>query len=212
MNGISLISLVKRHFGTLLLTGLFFGAASFFALTFFSKRFIVTTDYQVIQSATQAQDYYTQFKSAEYMGKILADAIHSERFVTEVIATGKVNAEFLPFDKKDRLKEWQKTVSVANTIELGKIRVSVRAESERETNRIMEAISTVLIEKNKLFRGGDEKSVEIRVLSGPILERNPTPERIFQVTIIGFLLGAFLAFSRVLFRNKEFLFDSKSER
>lgn len=57
----------------------------------------------------------------------------------------------------------------------------------------MDGIAQVLTEKNSLFRGGDEKSVEIRILSGPILEQNPNMTKVVKVILIAFLAGLFLS-------------------
>ncbi|MEP7162893.1 MAG: hypothetical protein ABI747_03975 [Candidatus Moraniibacteriota bacterium] len=188
----SLTLFLRGKIGTLFLAGLFFGAASFFVLTVTEKRFQTTTDFMVVQTGTQNQDFYTLFKSSEYLGKILSESLYSERFIGAVVETGKVSKEFLPFDKKDRLDTWRKMISVKKNIELGMLSVSVKSDSEREAGRIMEAVQNVLIEKNALFRGGDEKSVEIRILSGPITERNPNASEIVLVVALGFLVGVLL--------------------
>ena len=186
--------------GTLVLAGLFFAAASFFLLTVTEKRIETATDFMVVQKTGQ-QDFYTMFKSSEYLGKVLGESIYSEKFINTVIETGKVNSEFLPFDKQDRLKEWRQMVMVAKNIELGMLRVSVKSDSEREATRVMQGIEQVLIEKNALFRGGDEGSVEIRVLSGPIVSRNPDFSEIALVVLVGFVSGVMLATLYLLIKS-----------
>ncbi|MDP3957132.1 MAG: hypothetical protein Q8Q10_01350 [bacterium] len=162
-------------------------------------------DFLVVQTNVGNQDFYTQFKSSEYLGKILSEAIYSERFINAVVETGKVNTEFLPFDKKDRLKTWSEMVFVKNNLELGIISVTVKSDRERDAARIMDGITLVLTQQNSLFRGGDEKSVDIRILSGPILERNPTKSEIFKVVLGGFFAGFFLTGVWLIVRNENFL-------
>lgn len=189
----SVLGFLKGKIGTLFLSGLFVATASFFVLTVSAPRFKTTADFLVVQTNTQNQDYYTQFKSSEYLGKVFSEALYSERFINAVIETGKVNKEFLPFDKQDRLNTWHKMVSVNSNAELGMLQISVKNDSQSQSGKIMEGVESVLIEKNSLFRGGDDKSVEVRVLSGPITERNPNMKEILFVIIMGFLAGAFVA-------------------
>lgn len=188
-----LLSTLRSKIGTLLLWGVLFGALGFFGLMVTEKPFQTKMDFLVVQTNAGNQDFYTQFKSSEYLGNVLGEAIFSERFVNAVVETGKVNSEFLPFNKKDRLKAWKEMVTVQKNMELGIISVTVSGKSEREISRTMDAIAVVLAERNSLFRGGDEKSVEIRVLSGPILEQNPTITKIAKVVIVAFLAGVFVA-------------------
>lgn len=199
------LSFVREHLGSLFLIGLFAGAASFFVLTLTENRFETSVDFLVVQGNAASQDFYTISRSSEYLGKVLSEAIYSERFITAVIETGKVNPEFLPFDKRDRLVTWRHMVTVGKNIELGLLRVSVKSDSEREAVRVMEAVSAVLIEKNALFRGGDEKGVDVRVLSGPITERNPSPKEIIAVVVGGFAFSILLALLFLFLKQQVFL-------
>ncbi len=190
---------LREKKGTLFLAGFFVAAVSFFSVTLFSPRFKVETDFLVVQTNSQTQDFYTLFKSSEYLGKVLSESIWSERFINAVIETGKVNKEVLPLDKRERLKAWRDMVSVERNIDAGMLSVIVKADTERESGKVMQAISDVLITKNVEFRGGDEKAVEIRILSGPITERNPSPKELILIVVVGFFAGvAFMAFRIIL--------------
>lgn len=186
------LALISEKKGSIFLFGLFVAAAVFFAETALSPRYAVRTDFMVVQSSG-SQDFYTLFKSSEYLGKVLSESIYSERFINAVIETGKVSPQgFLPSDKRERLKTWRQMISVEKNVELGMLSVIVKADTEREAGKVMEALSDVLINRNKEFRGGDDKAVEIRVLSGPIADRNPTPKDLFILSTLGFLAGAFI--------------------
>ena len=89
--------------GSILLAGVFVAALSFFVVTLVSPRFKVTTDFMVVQSGAPTQDFYTLFKSSEYLGRVLAESMMSERFINAVVETGQVSKEFLPMEKRDRL-------------------------------------------------------------------------------------------------------------
>lgn len=208
MSSQQFFALLKAKFGIIIFLGFLFAVVSFFGLMVLEKPFQSSMDFLVVQTNGQAQDFYTQFKSSEYLGKVLSEAIYSERFIDAVVETGKVNSEFLPFDKKNRLKEWGEMVAVKKNLELGIISVTVKSDRERDAARIMNGIAEVLTQKNSLFRGGDEKSVEVRVLSGPISEQNPTVSGILKVIIGGFVAGCLSAVfwvvlqSEILLRKK----------
>lgn len=186
------LALLWEKKGNIFLFGVLAAAGVFFVETAVSPRYAVRTDFMVVQSSS-SQDFYTLFKSSEYLSKVLSESMYSERFINAVIETGKVSAQgFLPTDKRDRLKAWRSMVSVEKNIELGMLSVTVKADTEREAGKIMEALSDVLINRNIEFRGGEAKAVEIRVLSGPIAERNPTPKELITLSLLGFLAGAFV--------------------
>lgn len=162
-------------------------------LVVIQPRYSSSMDFLLVQENTSGQDFYTVFKSSEYLGKVLTRSMYSERFIVEVIATGKMDDRFLPSDKKDRLDAWEEILTVRNNLELGIISVSVAGQNDRDTARIMSGVAEVLTEKNALFRSGDEKSVEVRVLSGPIIEATPTLNKLLLVVGGGFLSGILLA-------------------
>lgn len=193
MGNQQLLALLRSKIGTLILWGILFAALSFFGLMVTEKPFQTKMDFLVVQVNATNQDFYTQFKSSEYLGKILAEAVYSDRFIDALVETGKINKEFLPFDKQKRLATWSKMITVEKNLELGIIGVTVKGDRERDVARIMEGIAQVLTEKNSLFRGGDEKSVEIRILSGPILEQSPNISKILKTALVAFLAGLFVS-------------------
>ncbi len=193
MGNQQLFALLRSKIGTLILCGIVFGGLAFFGLMMTEKPFQTKMDFLVVQANASNQDFYSLFKSSEYLSKVLSEAVYSERFLDALIETGKVNKEFLPFDKQQRLAAWGKMVVVEKNLELGILSVTVRGERERDIARVMEGIAQVLTEKNSLFRGGDEKSVEIRVLSGPILEQSPSMAKVLKVVLAAFLAGLFVS-------------------
>jgi len=174
------------------------------ALILVQPKYSSSMDFLLVQANTNGQDFYSAFKSAEYLGKVLSQAIYSERFITAVIESGKMDDRFLPANKKERLDEWANIITVRNNLELGIISVSVDGQSDRDAARIMSGVAEVLTQKNALFRSGDEKSVEVRVLSGPILEIQPTFQKLLLVAFTGFLSGLFLMSSVVILRHQQY--------
>lgn len=177
----------------MILAGALTAALSFLFLVLTQKNFKASTDYLIVQNQNNNQDFYTLSKSAEYLGNILSEAVYSERFVNEVADTGKISASFLPTDKKDRLEEWAKTVKVKRNLSLGLITVTAYSNNQVQLQNLSDAIEEVFTTKNYLFRGTGQ-DLDVRVLTGPILEKNPSLLDIALVMVGGFFIGAFLVF------------------
>ncbi|QQS15728.1 MAG: hypothetical protein IPK84_05210 [Candidatus Moraniibacteriota bacterium] len=202
----SVFSIVRKKWGSIFLSGLLAGSLAFFSLVFFSKHFKVTTDFLVVQTgAGQSQDFYSMLKSSEYLGKVLAESVQSEKFIGAVVETGGVDGNFLPGNPKDRLDAWEKMVRVANNPDVGTLHIEVYDNSDRNALRVAQAVGQVLTEKNSLFRSGDEKSVEIRTLSGPIVEKNPDVRTLPLVFLSGLIFGMLLRFSWVFVKESNAL-------
>ena len=186
------MALVRQKLGSIILLGILLSALSFLFLVSNERNFKVSTDYLVVQNSSNSTDTYALAKSAEYIGRILAEGMRSELFINEVIKTGKVNPEFLPFDKKEKLKNWEKMVRVEQNANLGIISVSVFNDSQRQAAGIAEAVSEVLTTKNNLFRG-EGQHIEVRILSGPVVEKNPSLADIIAAAVAGFVFGSFVS-------------------
>lgn len=199
-----LIDIIRRQTGLLFLVGIACAAAGFFILLFASARYEVRTDFLVSQEESNTKDYYTLARSSEYIGKILGEVVYSERFIDTVVETGKVNAEFLPFDKKDRLEMWRDTVTIQKEADLGIIHLTVASDASREAQKISQAIAQVLVEKNGLFLGTADKNIPVSILSGPIAERNPSFQEIAAVVIAGFVFGILLTVLGLFLRQEVF--------
>ncbi len=192
--------LIREKIGVILMGGVFLGALSFLFLVVSEKNFKVNTDYLIVQNQTGNQDFYTLVKSSEYIAKVFGEAIYSELFIDEVIKTGKVNSELLPFDKKKRLKNWNKIVKINRDHTAGIINIAVLHDDQREALAVSEGIAEVFKSKSYLFRGHGQ-DIDIRILSGPILEKNPGLKNIVLVILGGFLTGIMLMLFWIYFRQ-----------
>jgi len=191
MNNSEFFYFLKRNVSVAIIFGLLIASFSFFFLSIYSKNYKVSADFLVVQNQSGNQDFYSLSRSAEYWGNILSEAIYSEIFINEVVATGKVNPEFLPFDKKKKLKAWREMIKVSRDSNLGIIKVEILENDSHQALAIAEAMREVLISKNYLFRG--KADLDVRLLSGPITEKNPGIKEIALGMVGGFLLGAILA-------------------
>jgi capsular polysaccharide biosynthesis protein len=195
----NLLAKMKEKTAFMALSGLLLAALSFLFLVITEKNYKVSTDYLIVQNQSGSQDFYTLSKSAEYIGKVLNEGVYSELFIDEVVKTGKVNAEFLPFDKKDKLKQWSKIVKVNRNAELGILSIEVFDNDKRQAANISDAIADVLTNKNNLFRG-EGQNINVKVLSGPVTEKNPSITNIAAAMIGGFVLGFLLSAMSVYYQ------------
>lgn len=182
----------------------FLGASiAFFALMFTTPHYRSSSEFLVVQTGGANQDFYSQFKSSEYLSKVLAEAIHSESYINAVVATGKVSNAQLPLDKKLRLEEWADMVTVKKNLELGVIEIQVEGDKQNEMSAVMEGVTDVLVNQNTLFRGGDPNSVQIKVLSGPIVEKVPGVELVTKTIVAGFLAGLLITLLVIFTKHRK---------
>lgn len=202
MANISFLSILRRNAGTIAFVGILASAAAMAFVFLTGADYEVRTDYLVSQEGVESKDYYTVARSAEYMGKILGEVMYSEKFMNAAVETGKMSQDFFPAGKQNRLKAWSAAVKVKKQLDLGILSVTVLHDNDREAMRVSQAISQVLVEKNNLFLGTGEKPVPVSILSGPIIERNPSMKEVLAAVFGGFFFGALLASLVVFFRQE----------
>ena len=156
----------------------------------------------MVSSTQDGQDYYTATRSAEYMSRVLGEILYSESFINAVVNTGGVDMNFLPRDKKSRLDAWAKMLEVKKNPELGFINVTLSGSSEREVSRVSQAVIVVLNEKSGDLFGNSGEKVNVRLLSGPIIESNPTASELSLLVVAGLVFGFFLNFTFRLVREE----------
>lgn len=193
-------SFIKGKKLTIFLFAVMIGALSFLFLVLNEKKTKVSSEYLIVQNVNANQDSYTLAKSAEYVGKVINEVVYSELFIDETVKTGKINAEFLPSNKKDKLKEWSKKVSVSRNPELGILSIEVFSNDRNEAYAISEGIIEVLVTKNYLFRGNGQ-DIDIRVLSGPVVEKNPSISQIIMASVGGFVFGLLISIAWLYYKH-----------
>jgi capsular polysaccharide biosynthesis protein len=191
MSSNNLAVIVRNKLKIAILIGLFLGALSFLLLVSTQKNFKANTDILVVSNQQGFSDYYALSKSADYLSGILIESLHSEKFIDEVQNTNIISSKFLPEDKIERLNEWQKMVAVKKNSNVGIISVAVYGDTPRQTSEVSNAVLNVLTNQSSFFLGKGQ-DIEIKVLSGPIVEKNPTLFQIAMVSAGGFMIGILL--------------------
>lgn len=184
---------------TIFLSGLLLAALSFLFVVVTQKNFRAGTDLLVVQNQNGFTDYYALSKSADFLTNVLVQSIYSEKFISEVKNTDLVSLPFVSDNKLDAMKEWERIVKVSRDPNLGMVHIDVFANDQGQTVEISNAIINILTNKSYLFLGSGQ-DLQVRVLSGPIWEKNPSVSQIAITMFGGFFLGAILSFIRVYYR------------
>jgi len=204
MNTQNWLKLGKESLKALVLSGMLVSALSFVALVITQKNFRATSDLLVVQNQNGFTDYYALSRSAEFLTNVLVEATYSEKFISEVENTKLVSSTFLAGDKIERLKEWENIVKITRNPSLGMIHIEVFTNDQKQGVEISNAIVSVLTNKNFLFLGKGQ-DLDMRVLNGPIWEKNPSITSIALAVIGGFLVGVLLAIVWVYYKNAGYL-------
>jgi len=201
------LRLLKKKAGFIILFGLIVSLLSFYALIFSQKRYEASTDYLIVQDQMGTQDFYSLSKSAEYLGGVLSEALYSSVFIEEMKSTNKIDAAYFSYDEREALKKWNRAVKVERSPSLGIMKIKVYDNNKDTSVAISEAISEIMVTKNYLFRG--KVNLDVRVLSGPIVEKNPSLAEIVVVVLGGLVLGCVLGVVYFYFKMLN-LFGAKS--
>lgn len=202
-----MLKLAKNNLKTALLFGLLLGALSFLILVMTQKNFRSSADILMSQSQTGTTDYYALSQSTNYLTNILAQSIYSEKFLDEVSATGKISTAFLKGDNAQKLKAWKKIVAVKNNSSVGIMSIQVFGDTQIQTDQLSQAILDIIVNHNSFFLGQDQ-NVNVRVLSGPIVEKNPSFTQIMMSCLGGFVVGM-LFFLLFIIYQAEFLEENE---
>ncbi len=197
-----LSSVIRKNVSRAVVLGILLAFVSIAFMFVMQSKYRADTDFLIVQVGSENKDFYTLFKSSEYLGNVFSNAVGSERFIDAVAETGALSSKTLPAGKSDRLKVWRDMVSVKNNLDISVMSVTVKAANERDAARIASGVAQVLIEKNSLFRSGDEKSVEIRTLSGPIIRYNLGSDKVGAAAVAGFFAGFLIVLLSAVIRNE----------
>lgn len=193
---------LRRNIGNVAFFGLLGAMAAFLFLIFVPNAYKVQTDFLVMQNSQDPKDFYTLSKSAEYSGNVLREAIMSDLFLNEASKTGYFEEKPFSGDERNRLKAWRKTVEVRQRSNAGILEVTVYHDSRNDAVGIAKAVSEVLINQNTLFRSGSSESLSIKMISGPIVEQNPSILELILGSIAGMIGGIALFLIRLWYKQE----------
>jgi hypothetical protein len=188
MSYYKLTHIIRQALPTAVLMGLLASAIVFASSVFLMRPFVASTSYQLIQTGAETKDYYTSFKSSEYLGRVLTEALASGSYIQAVTETGGIPDDYLPGDTKKALATWQEQVTVnTDRIDLGVLEIRVYGKTREEVTQVSTGVQKVLIEQNEKFRAGAKEDLNVRVFTNTLVEANPSVTKlIIMLTSVAF--------------------------
>lgn len=149
------------------------------------------TQILIIQKQEINSDAYTATKSAERIGKNLANIIYTSSFYNEVITSNSVINDKFPQDVIERRKAWKKNVDVSVLPETGILKINVYDIDRDYASQLVRAIAYVLVSKGAEYHGGGT-NVEIKVVDDVSISKYPVRPNVAVNVIVAFILGFIL--------------------
>jgi hypothetical protein len=87
----------------------------------------------------------------------------------------------------EKKKTWQKMINIQKSATTGILSVQVFGDTANQVKNVSDGVMDVLINKNSTFLGINQ-NLKIQVLSGPIVEKNPSFTQIILACLGGFLV------------------------
>ena len=141
-------------------------------------------------------DAYRAAKSSEYAGSILERVIGSTNFMDGVLESRHDINDNFGDDPKERMNNWQKTVTAKSIANTGIIDIQVFHKDRSQEEKIMSAITEKLLYDGKRFHGND--NIVLKKIGGPVYYRDPEYPKVWLNTAIAAVLGFFAAVGLIL--------------
>ncbi|MDD3607567.1 MAG: hypothetical protein PHQ20_02100 [Candidatus Moranbacteria bacterium] len=187
------IQLLGDKKGMVILFGVLLAALTFWGAIIANKNFQARADVLIVQNQNGYSDYYALSRSADYLSQVLTESIYSERFIQKVAEKNIVNIDnMLPKDKSEKLKKWNQMVKVTKKSDTGLLSIETYGGTPTEAVQTSEAVLKVLTEDYYIFLGRGQ-DLDVRVLSGPILEKTFGMLSLVFIIFGGFVIGCLLA-------------------
>jgi capsular polysaccharide biosynthesis protein len=204
MNLREITNLILRKKQLLALFSILFGAIFFAVSTVFTPEYRSDISMLVIQRQPEDKvDAFSAAKSADYLSDIFSKIIYTDSFVDDVFKSPMGIERQLPGDREDRKKEWKRIVNVKKVNNTGIIEVSVYDKSQKEAEKISQAIAWNLSTNSSKYHGGGER-VTISTIDGPITSVRPYRPNILVNSALGLVIGFLGSLSYIyFFRNQK---------
>jgi capsular polysaccharide biosynthesis protein len=157
----------------------------------------------IVQATSPTLDAYTAAKSAEKVGKNLAQVIESASFREAVLQQdAAIDGETFSGDERRRRRRWQRNVEASIAPESGVMTFSVYHVIPAQAEAIVAAMGAVMIRDIHSYTGSQD--LDVKIIDPPVVSRFPVRPNIFMSGLIGFFIGGLLGAARVyLARGKQ---------
>jgi len=163
-------------------------------------QYSASTQILIIQKQEQNLDAYTATKSAEVIGKNLANIIFTSSFYNEVIESdSSISQKFLT-DPTERRKAWKKNIEANIMPESGILEIKVYDNDRNFASQLVKTISYVLVNKGSEYHGGGT-GVEIKLVDDVFISKYPVRPNIALNLVIALIFGILLGSYWVILRE-----------
>jgi len=160
-------------------------------------QYSASTKILVIQKQESNTDAYTATKSAERIGKNLANIIFTSSFYNEVIESNSNFKNKFSADSIERRKEWEKNIKASVTPETGILEIDVFDTDSDFASQLVKTISYVLVNKGAEYHGGGS-NVEIKIVDDVFISKYPVRPNIILNSVLALILGLLLGSAYVI--------------
>ena len=128
-----------------------------------STKTAVKMDFQVTQDIA-TDDFYSLFKSSEFVAGAIDEMVSSEEFMNKVIKKdGSVSQKFSN-NREERLKQWNETVYVDDITVHGRFSVIISHKDKNFAQQLAPIVSDLIINDNGLYQGAQKKEKQIIII------------------------------------------------
>jgi len=173
---------------------LLFGAVFAFDLSVIqTPQFKASSKILIIQKQTQGQDIYTISKSAQYICRVLKEAVYSDSFFDQILKTSdKISKEDFPLKDKTDIKILQ---------DLGVMKIDIYSPTAEKAEEINKAVTNALVINHADYHGADN-NVELKILDRPAVSQKPNKPILWLNTLIGALIGLVFGLMLAFYKPK----------
>src|SRR3989338_6210586 len=198
-----LIHLFKKHWGAVVILSLMGAVAGLWFSLQQTPRYASNTRVLITQKSVSSTDAYTTLRAAERMGQSLASVMTTASFLDKVLQSGYSVRNVFPQDEALRRDIWEGMLEVSVIPDTSILDINVLHTDREQAERIVTAVSSVLIVHGKEYLGID--NLNIQVVDAPLTSVTPVkphvPVNVAMGLLIGFILSTGVTLLRELFSS-----------
>jgi len=161
-------------------------------------QYSASTQVLIIQKKQNTTDAYTATKSAERIGKNLANIIYTTSFYNQILAGNQELATMFPQDSLKLKKAWEKNVKVNVIPETGILQIKAYDTDRKQAAELVKNIAFSLVTRGQEYHGRGS-DVEIKIVDDVFTSRFPVRPNILINLGLAVILGIIFGCAYVVF-------------
>jgi len=155
----------------------------------------------VIQKSTVAYDAYSAAKSAEKIGKNLAQVIYSNSFFNKVLNAGfGIDEKYFADEENKKRKQWQQMIDADVVGETSVLTMTVYHKDKDQALKIAQAVTYVLSTQSAEYVGiGD---IDLKMIESPLASRYVERPNFILNALVSIIVGLFVGIGYVVVKTQ----------